>query len=90
MARIDNIFTKFYPHLDLHGETAATCVAPLLEFINDNIRLKNSKVVVIHGKGEGILKMKVHEVLKQHRNVSQYNLDAWNQGETIVVLEIDK
>jgi len=86
----ENIFTKFYPHLDLHGETTDTCVAPLVSFINDNIRLKKPIIVVIHGKGAGILKTRVHELLKKNKNVLSFHLDPWNIGETIVNLKFDR
>ena len=85
-----NIFTSYYPHLDLHGETTDTCVAPLEEFIADNIKLNKTNVVVIHGKGSGILKSRVHELLKKNKQVLEYHLDPWNIGETVVTLRIDK
>ena len=91
MAKInENIFTKMYPHLDLHGETTATCVAPFISFINDNVKLKKAKVIIIHGKGEGKIKARVHELLKANKHVARYYLDPWNIGETIVELTVDK
>jgi len=89
MNRYNNIFTKMYPHIDLHGETTDTCIAPLNEFITDNLRLHNAKVVVIHGIGEGILKTRVHELLKKDNRVKKFYLDCWNIGETIIELKID-
>ena len=32
-------FTYNLPHLDIHGETSTTCVAPINSFIKDNIHL---------------------------------------------------
>ena len=85
-----NIFTSYYPHLDLHGETTDTCVAPLSEFISDNIRLNRTNVVVIHGIGSGILRSRVHELLKNDKRIKTFYLDAWNVGETVITLKIDK
>ena len=85
-----NIFTITYPRLDLHGETYDTCLAPINSFINDNIRLKNPKLIIIHGISGGILKARVHEILKQHRSVEEYQLDSWNLGETIITIKLDK
>ena len=45
-----------YPAIDLHGETRDTMIQPLDDFINDNIKLQNKFIAVIHGRGQGILK----------------------------------
>jgi len=56
------------------------------EFINDNIKLKNKKIVLIHGKGTGILKKVIHEYLKNDKRVLEYKIDNLNDGITIVTL----
>ena len=66
-------FTIYLPHLDLHGETTESSIFLLNSFINDNIKLKNNKIVVIHGKGEGILKKAIQDALKRTKNVSIFN-----------------
>lgn len=81
-------FTYNLPHLDIHGETAATCVAPINSFIKDNIKLGKSKIVIVHGKGSGILRKKTHEILKKHKQVNKYYIDGMNDGETIIELNI--
>ena len=85
----ENIFTKRYPHLDIHGESSAIAEVIIGEFINDNIKLKNEFVVIVHGKGEGILKKKTHEVLAKNSKIIDYKLDIYNMGTTIVHLRID-
>ncbi len=85
---INDPFTSRLPHLDLHGETAATCIAPLNSFIRDNLKLHNYKIVVIHGKGQGILKKVTHDYLKHCKYVSKYYLDGMNDGQTIVELHL--
>ena len=59
------------------------------EFINDSIKLKQSKVVIIHGKGLGIVKDEVYKCLKHNKNVLDYKLDGFNTGITIINLKID-
>ena len=54
-----------YPKIDVHGETTETVVFVVQDFIKDNYKMKNKYIVVIHGKGSGALKRKVHEILKQ-------------------------
>ena len=81
-------FTSYLPHLDLHGETSESAIYLLNSFINDNIKLKNNKIVIIHGKGEGILKKATHNALKHSKYASKYNIDPNNDGQTIIELKI--
>lgn len=84
MKRLVDPFTVFLPKLDLHGEYAASTKYLVDEFINDNIKMGNSKILIIHGKGTGVLKSIVHETLKHHKSVKKYYLDGANDGQTIV------
>ncbi len=79
-------FTYNLPHLDIHGETSQTCIAIINEFINDNIKLKNKKIIIVHGKGTGILKKTTHEILKKNKKVAKYYIDGMNDGQTIIEL----
>jgi len=81
------IYWDYYPKLDVHGETRDTVNFVLKEFINDNIKLNQDIIVIIHGKGEGILKREVHYLLRQNRNVLQFHLVLENPGMTIVKLK---
>ena len=77
-----------YPKIDVHGETTDTVVFIVNDFINDNYKLKNKYIVVIHGKGSGLLKNKVHELLKQNKKVKEFELDAMNLGQTLITLDL--
>ena len=81
-------FTIYLPHLDLHGETTESSIFLLNSFINDNIKLKNNKIAVIHGKGEGILKKAIQDALKRTKKVSKYYIDPNNDGQTIIELKL--
>ncbi len=78
---------KNYPSLDVHGETRDTIYTVLKEFIDDNLKLGNEVVVIIHGKGKGILKKEIHLYLKKMKGVLNFFQDSWNEGVTIVYLE---
>lgn len=84
------MFNSNSPVLNVHGETTATVVFFLNDFIKDNVKLKNTYVGVIHGKSSNILRNRVHELLKKNKLVDSYKIDIWNPGMTIVKLKIDK
>lgn len=81
-------FTYYFPKLDIHGETSATCIALIKSFIKDNIKMKNEKIIIIHGKGTGTLKKATHEYLKKDKNVKKYYIDGMNDGQTILELNL--
>lgn len=74
------------PTLDLHGEYCDIAKVLIQDFINDNIFLKNKYIVIIHGKGTGLLKKTTHELLKKNKNVIDYKINIFNDGETIIKL----
>ena len=80
-------FTFHFPRKDIHGETSSTCIAVIDSFIKDNIKLKNKNIIIIHGKGSGVLKKATHNYLKRHKNVSKYYINGLKDGETIVELK---
>lgn len=81
-------FTYRLPHIDIHGETSATCIAVISSFIKDNLHLKSKNIIIIHGKGSGVLKKATHEYLKKHKHVKKYYIDGMNDGQTIVELDL--
>lgn len=84
------MFYSNIPSIDLHGEVRDSARVLVMEFINDNIKLKNEKILIIHGIGSGALKNEVHKVLKTNKKVKSYKLDNFNSGCTVVELYIDK
>lgn len=75
------------PRIDLHGfdrDYASICVK---EFIVDNYSIGNKIVLIIHGKGEGIIRKRIHSDLRKNRLVEKYHLNMYNDGETIVYLK---
>lgn len=81
------MITHKTPRLDLHGEEEALVYALVYEFINDNFKMGNKEVVIIHGKSTNILTKEVHKVLKTLNVVKDFKLNNWNVGETIVYLK---
>ena len=70
--------------LDLHGIDRDYAKILINEFIRDNYNIKNTKVIIIHGIGTGIIRKTTQEVLKRNKLVKEYKIDNFNPGTTIV------
>ncbi|HIS91030.1 MAG TPA: Smr/MutS family protein [Candidatus Faecisoma merdavium] len=86
----DIIFIDNLPSLDLHGFDRETARVAINDFINDNIKLKNKFIVIIHGIGSGILKDATHLTLKKNKNVLEFKICMFNIGCTIVNINLTK
>ena len=86
----DYLLYKNIPSLDLHGENKESALYFLRDFINDNVMLKNKLVKVVHGKGKYILKRAIHDDLRRNKMVKDFKTDIYNDGVTIVLLNIKK
>ncbi len=86
---MEDIFIKNLPTLDLHGYDTSSARVSTNDFINKNIIMQNNKIVIIHGKGTGLVKKAVHEVLRENKKVINYHTDNLNDGLTIVSLLVD-
>ena len=82
--RMKNIFIDNLPTLDLHGEDGDSAVVLVKDFISDNIFLNNKKIVIVHGKGTGILRKRIRKYLNKDKRVKKYYQDNFNDGMTIV------
>ena len=85
---MEDLFISNLPSIDLHGYDRESARVAILDFINDNIKMKKKEIVIIHGIGSGILKKTTHEILKKHKNVLEYKVCYNNVGSTIVLLKI--
>lgn len=81
------IFTDNLPTLDLHTLDRDTAIININDFVNDNIKLQNSIIVIIHGKGKGILKKTTIDTLKQNKQVIDFKINNYNDGMTLVELK---
>ena len=61
----DLLFIDNLPTLDLHGFDRETARVTINDFINDNKKLKNNFIVIIHGIGSGVLKNVTQDTLKK-------------------------
>ena len=78
------MYWSYYPKIDLHGEYASTAYTVVHSFLQEQIKLKQAYVVIIHGK----LKETVHQILSKEKEVLEFQLDSENLGQTIVHLNV--
>ena len=84
------IFIDSFPKIDLHGYDRETARVAINDFIKERIKLKNDIVVIIHGKGSGILRTTTNETLKRNKKVIEFKTYYNNPGATIVKIEVEK
>ncbi len=84
-----DIFIKNLPSIDLHGYDRESARVAINDFINDNVHMKNKKIVIIHGKGSGILKEATRNTLSKNKYVNNYQIYYQNDGCTVVELKFD-
>lgn len=87
MRKISDPFLSSFPYIDLHGEDRVGATVKTKEFINDSIKLKNKVIIIIHGKGMGIVKESVHDCLRNDKRVSSFRTDNLNDGMTIIEIK---
>ena len=79
-------FLNILPSIDVHGFTMETVYVPVSDFINDNIKLRNKKIVIIHGISYGILRDEINRRFKRDKRVKKLYLSIDNAGCTIIEL----
>ena len=91
MMSIDDIlFIDSLPSIDLHGYDRMYARLKVTEFINDNIKMKNEFIVIIHGIGGSVLRHEIHDLLEKNKKVVDYKIFVNNVGCTIAQLDINK
>jgi len=77
--------------LDIRGFTFDEAQPTLEKYLDDAALAGLGQVTIIHGKGTGALKAKVHEYLKNNRRVKAFRLGYWNEGSYgVTIVEINK
>lgn len=76
--------------VDVRGQNLEEATMNVEKFLDDCYLASVSPVTIIHGKGTGILKKGIHQMLKKHKYVKAYRLGTFGEGEdgvTIVELK---
>ncbi|MCL2071392.1 MAG: endonuclease MutS2 [Oscillospiraceae bacterium] len=76
--------------LDIRGMASDEGISAVGMFIDSSIMNHIHGVTVIHGKGTGVLRQAVHRYLKGHKQVKEFRLGKYGEGEdgvTVVTLK---
>lgn len=77
------------PEISVRGQKLEEALLNIEKYIDDAVLSGYNEVTIIHGKGMGILRNGVHDLLKSHPAVSEYRLGRYGEGDygvTIVTL----
>ncbi|MBQ3115270.1 MAG: endonuclease MutS2 [Clostridia bacterium] len=77
--------------IDLRGYTLEDALFVTDKFLDEAYFSKLNQVTIIHGKGTGVLRQGIHDLLKKSPIVKSYRLGTFGEGETgVTVVEIKK
>ena len=83
--RLENIKNE----IDLRGNMLEDATQLAEKYIDDAYLSSLNQVTIIHGKGTGVLRKGIHDMLKRHPNVKSYRLGVYGEGETgVTVVEL--
>ena len=81
-------FLNILPTIDVHGHTRETVYYVVSDFINDNIKLKNKSILIVHGIGEYILAKEIKNRFYKDKRVKNLFITSENPGCTIIELKL--
>ena len=86
---INNIvFIDHLPTLDLHGFTRDFAIIEINQFIKDNLKMQNEFIIIIHGKGSGIIRETCLKALSKNKFVKDYKI--WYLNDGCMIVQLDK
>lgn len=66
--------------LDVRGKNLDDAVMDVEKYIDDAFISGLPSVTIIHGRGEGILKKGIHDMLKRNKSVSEFRRGSFDEG----------
>ena len=76
------------PTLEINviGQTVQEALPEVEAFIDSAVVANLEEVRIVHGVGTGKLRAGIHEFLRKHRNVAEFRLGKYGEGETGVTI----
>ena len=87
---ITQLALSFKPEIDLRGMTGDEAVCATDRYLDTAKRCRAEVVTIIHGKGTGVLRKEIQNMLKKDRRVKEYRCGEYGEGDygvTIVTLK---
>ena len=85
ISKAANISTEF----DVRGQLLEEALLNTEKFLDDATIAGLKQVMVIHGKGTGVLRSGIHGMLRSNRHVQSYRLGKYGEGESgVTVIEL--
>ena len=72
--------------IDLRGKTVDEALHELTLFIDKCVLLNMHDIRIIHGKGTGALRAAVQQELRHHKNIADFRLGVYGEGESGVTI----
>ena len=66
--------------VDVRGHNAEEAILKVERFIDESLMAGTPFIRIIHGKGTGVLKTKIHEMLRGYPGIKGFNFAPYNQG----------
>jgi DNA mismatch repair protein MutS2 len=91
---VDNNFSSYKIsdvnyRLDIRGEKPEAAEFQIIKFLDEAYQASLERVEILHGKGTGVLKKTVWDILKQHQKVKKFYFAAIEfGGEGITIAEL--
>lgn len=74
------------PELDVRGMDSLEAAETTTRYLDQALREGWEEVRIIHGKGTGVLRRKVNEILAHDKRVEDKRLGKWGEGDTGVTI----
>ncbi len=75
-SKVQNIM----PSINVRGSLLDDALMDVDKYLDDAYIAGLKEVTIIHGRGEGILREGIHQLVKRHKHVSKYRKGAYNEG----------
>lgn len=76
--------------IDLRGMDAEEAYFVVDKYLDDAYMAGLLEVTIIHGKGTGVLRQKINDMLKRHPHIKNYRLGEYGEGGTGVTVAVLK
>jgi len=75
--------------IDLRGKIADDAIIELDQYLDHALNSAWKEVRIIHGKGTGALRSKIHAYLKKKKTIKSFRLGIYGEGDAgVTVIEI--